>query len=335
MCGEYISMESWDFLDHLGLHLQSMNISHINRLQVSAPNGKIIEQDLSPGGFGISRYVLDSTLANIARSYGVTIEEQTKVNEISFDGHGFMITTSRKNYKADVACGSYGKRSNIDIKWKRRFITKRKSKLNNYVAVKYHVRLPFPDDMIALHNFRNGYCGIVKIEGDKYCLCYLTNAENLQQAGGSIATMEKNVLMRNPHLEKIWNEMEIIYKTPLTISRISFARKKQVDRHVLMVGDAAGMITPLCGNGMSMALHGSKLAAEQMDLFLQKKITRQEMEDRYIENWQHQFDQRLKTGRRIQRLFGHSWLTNSFISIARQSPGLVNFLVKQTHGIPF
>ena len=35
-----------------------------------------------------------------------------------------------------------------------------------------------------------------------------------------------------------------------------------------MVGDAAGMITPLCGNGMSMALHASKIAATQINLFL-------------------------------------------------------------------
>ena len=47
-----------------------------------------------------------------------------------------------------------------------------------------------------------------------------------------------------------------------------------------MIGDAAGMITPLCGNGMSMALHASKLAAEQIDLFLQDRITRQQMEQR-------------------------------------------------------
>jgi flavin-dependent dehydrogenase len=26
-----------------------------------------------------------------------------------------------------------------------------------------------------------------------------------------------------------------------------------------MIGDTAGLITPLCGNGMAMAIHGAKL----------------------------------------------------------------------------
>ena len=84
-------------------------------------------------------------------------------------------------------------------------------------------------------------------------------------------------------------ESEIIYEAPLTISQISFDKKSQVENHVLMIGDAAGMITPLCGNGMSMALHGSKLAAESIHSFLQDHITREAMEQQYGRQWQRHF----------------------------------------------
>jgi flavin-dependent dehydrogenase len=191
VCGEYISYESWDFLQALGLNLTSMGVAHITRLRVSAPNGKMLEQTLPLGGFGISRYTLDDALVQIARSAGVMLEENSKVNDISFDGSAFAIATSKKNYSSKVACGSFGKRSNLDIKWKRMFALNDKSKLSNYVGVKYHVRTSFPVNTIALHNFYNGYCGISKIEGDRYCLCYLTTAENLQRSNGSIAEMEK------------------------------------------------------------------------------------------------------------------------------------------------
>ena len=334
VCGEYISYESWDFLQALGIDLDALNVSHIKRLQVSAPNGKILYHDLPLGGFGISRYLLDHSLARIAASSGVKIEENTRVNDIGFDGSGFSITTTKNNYRSRIACGSFGKRSNIDIKWKRRFVTI-KSRLNNYVAVKYHVRTSFPADTIALHNFYNGYCGISKVEEGKYCLCYLTKSENLLRSDSSITVMEKNILMKNPHLKELFSHAEILYQSPLTISGISFDKKKQVERNVLMIGDAAGMITPLCGNGMSMALHGSKLAAEQIDLFLQHRLTRPQMEQQYIRRWQHEFEKRLKMGRMIQRFFGHTWLTNSFVSVAKSSPRLVNFLVKRTHGAPF
>ena len=84
--------------------------------------------------------------------------------------------------------------------------------------------------------------------------------------------MEERVLMKNPFLKNIFSNAEFLYESPLTISRISFNKKSQVENHVLMIGDAAGMITPLCGNGMSMALHGSKLAFEEINFFLKNKI---------------------------------------------------------------
>lgn len=335
VCGEYISMESWDFLKNLGLDLESMNVSTITHLQVSAVNGKLLEQKLPLGGFGISRYVLDHELVKIARLAGVVVEENTKVNDITFNETGFIVDTLQNSYKAVIVCGSYGKRSNIDIKWKRPFATASGNKLNNYIGVKYHIRTDFPANTIALHNFKNGYCGISKIEAEKYCLCYLTTADNLKKSQGLIPVMERTILSENPYLKKILNESEILFETPLTIAQISFDKKAQVENHVLMIGDAAGMITPLCGNGMSMALHAGKLAAGQVDLFLQGNISRAEMELQYTRSWQQHFAKRLKAGRRIQRLFSRSWLTNFFIATIKHFPGVVNFLIRQTHGKSF
>jgi len=335
VCGEYISLESWDFLVSLGLDLESMNLPIISQLQVSAANGKLLEQKLPLGGFGISRFLLDHRLVQIARSVGVIVQENTKVNDIFFEQSQFSIDASQYGYTAKVVCGSFGKRSNIDIRWKRGFSMAAKNKLNNYIGVKYHIKTDFPANTIALHNFNNGYCGIVKIEEDKYCLCYLTTADNLQKSKGSISEMEQTILVQNPHLKKIFAESEFLYDAPLTISQISFEKKTQVDRHVLMTGDAAGMITPLCGNGMSMALHASKMAAELVHQFLEGRISRVEMEQQYSLQWNREFSRRLRTGRRIQRLFGNKRLINSFISLAKPFPRLVDFLIRQTHGNPF
>ena len=335
VCGEYISLESRDFLISLGLDLKQMNLPVITQLQVSATNGKLLQQKLPLGGFGISRYLLDHTLAQIARSAGVIVEENTKVNNVIPGNENFSLDTSQHTYSAKVVCCSYGKRSNIDIKWKRPFTIAAKNKLNNYIGVKYHIKTNFPADTIALHNFDNGYCGIVKIEDDKYCLCYLTTASNLQKSKSVINIMEQSILVKNPYLKKIFGESEFLYEAPVIISQISFDKKTQVENHVLMIGDAAGMITPLCGNGMSMALHGSKLAAEQIHRFLQDSITRKTMEEQYGRQWQEHFSQRLKVGRWIQRVFGNKWRTDSFISLAKRFPKLVDFLIRQTHGKGF
>ena len=319
----------------LGLDLRSLNVSHIKRLSVSAANGRSFEKELPLGGFGISRYTLDHALAQIAKQKGALLYEQTRVNDIQFSNEKFSIESSKGNFKAKVVVGCFGKRSNLDVKWKRPFIVAKKNKLNNYIAVKYHIRYDFPGDLIALHNFKKGYCGISKVEGDQYCLCYLTTADNLQNSGNDIKKMEQTILSANPHLKKIFDNCEKIRDEPVIISQISFDKKELIKDHVLMVGDAAGMITPLCGNGMSMALHASKIAAEQILKFLKGTISRELMQRTYAADWNENFENRLRTGRMLQRLFNNTWLTTLMIRIGRSFPGLIRALIKKTHGRSF
>jgi menaquinone-9 beta-reductase len=335
VCGEYISFESWNFLEELGVPLSDWNLPMIKRLLVSAPDGKDIEQELPLGGFGISRFKLDASLAEIAQTTGVQIFEQTKVNDIIFKKSLFSIQTYMVRYRARMVCCSFGKRSNLDIKWRRKFTLQKNNKLNNYIGVKYHIQTDFPADLIALHNFNGGYCGISRIEENKYCLCYLTTAKNLQSNGNSIKNMEKNILQCNPYLAKIFSSSIFLQDQPVTISQISFEKKSQVEAHVLFIGDAAGMITPLCGNGMSIALHGSKIAFECSVPFLQGKIDRHEMEQYYADRWNREFSKRIQTGRFIQRFFGDKFLVNLLIRSLKPFPKFINWLIRQTHGQPF
>lgn len=337
VCGEYISLESWNFLEDLGLPLSDMNLPVIKRLLVSAPGGKSLEQALPLGGFGISRYTIDKQLCEIARQAGATIVEGVKITDISFDGKEFTLkaASGTEEYKALMAAGSFGKRSNLDVKWQRPFVQEKPNKLNNYIGVKYHVRCDLPADQIALHNFSNGYCGISQVEGNRHCLCYLTTADNLKRCGNSIKEMERQVLRKNPFLEKIFSSADFIFEQPVTISQISFEKKSQVEDHVLLLGDAAGMITPLCGNGMSMALHASKIAFGVLDAFFQNRVSREDMEASYEARWKKHFAGRLRIGRFIQRFFGDTLLSNLLISAVKPFPRITGWLIRQTHGEPF
>ena len=51
VCGEYISLESWDFLNSLGLDLEKMNLPIITQLQVSAVKWKTIGTKITVGRF--------------------------------------------------------------------------------------------------------------------------------------------------------------------------------------------------------------------------------------------------------------------------------------------
>ena len=335
VCGEYISMESRSFIESLGLNISQLKLPIIKNLIVSSPNGNFIQAPLGMGGFGISRYMLDNQLKEAAEKSGVLVYEETKVNEVIFNDEKFTVKYNGGAINAEIVVGSFGKRSNLDVKWQREFVKRKTNKLNNYIGVKYHIKASSPDDTIALHNFKNGYCGISKIEENKYCLCYLTTAQNLKENHNSVKEMEKNVLFKNPFLKKIFSESEFLLKGPVTISQISFDKKTQIENHVLMLGDAAGMITPLCGNGMSMAMRSAKIAFENIISFLKKEITREKMESQFIFQWQKTFGNRLRNGRMIQKLFSKERSTNLFIQIMKHFPFLIRRMIGMTHGREF
>lgn len=334
VCGEYISMESYSFLQGLGIPLDAMNLPKITRVNVSAPNGTLLERPLDLGGFGISRYTLDHQLAKIAKELGVTVLDGTKVNKVFFENDKFSISTTKGDFTTEIACGAYGKRSTLDVQMQRSFIQKKPSPKNNYIGIKYHITLDYPDDLISLHNFSDGYCGISKVDGNRYCLCYLTTAHNLQQHG-SIAQMEKVVLHQNPFLKDIFTRAEMLYQQPLTISQVTFDKKNAVEGHLLMLGDAAGTIAPLCGNGMSMAMRASFELNKLLNRYFEGTINRHVLESSYTHLWNKQFAFRIKAGKTLQGLFGKATLTNSSISILKRVPFISDKLIAATHGQPF
>lgn len=335
VCGEYISLESKGFLQSLGVPLNDWKVPIIDTLILTAPNGKSHTTKLPLGGFGVSRYLLDSCLANIAQTAGITLLDKTKVEDVTKTGEGFLIRFGGKTITAKICCAAFGKRSNLDVKWGRDFISKQDERLNNYVGVKYHVRTDWKPNLIGLHNFKNGYCGISKIENDRYCLCYMTKASNLKENANNIEQMQQEVLFQNTHLKSIFTNSEKVQDFPVTISQISFSQKSKSENGLLMLGDAAGMITPLCGNGMSIALHTSKIAATLFDQYLQHNLSYEQVLNEYEQQWRLHFGKRLKAGRMLQAFFGSTLLSNVLVATIKALPFLTSPLIRQTHGKPF
>jgi menaquinone-9 beta-reductase len=325
VCGEYISLESWDFLENLGLKLSQMHLPIIKKLQVTSPSGTSLEAPLDLGGFGISRYKLDFELAQIAKKLGVEVLENTKVKDIKKTSEGFEIHTESEIYKTKMAFGSFGKRSNLDVDWKRSFIDKNRTSLNQYVGVKYHIKTDFPKDKIALHNFSDGYCGISAIENDLYCLCYMTTKANLKKSDNSIKLMEDDILSKNTFLSEIFKNSEKVWNQPEVISQISFEKKEQFERQIPLLGDASGMIAPLCGNGMSMAFHGAFLLHNMLE-------SGENLEENYSKKWKENFETRLLVGRTVQRLFGNPLMTDLLVRAMKLTPKLLQVVIRNTHG---
>ena len=129
------------------------------------------------------------------------------------------------------------------------------------MGIKIHARIDFPDDLIQLNSFKNGYCGVSKVEGDRYCICSLAHRDDLRQQG-SLEALQEAVINRNPYQKEIFRNAELLMDKPEVINEVSFEKKQPVENHIFMSGDTAGMIAPLCGNGMTMAIHSAKILSD-------------------------------------------------------------------------
>jgi len=328
VCGEYISNEVLPYLQYLDADPMITGAKKINRFLLSTTRGKTIETTLPLGGFGVSRYKLDHFLLQKAVQNNCTVIQDT-VSDVHFANDTFRVMTKDGNeLAAKIVIGAFGKRSNMDVKLERSFIENK----SPFVAVKMHLKGDFPDDLVALHNFEGGYCGVSQVENGNLNACYISNYKSFQQYK-NIESFQQEVVYKNPHLKKIFETAVPVFEKPLTISQISFSNKTTVEDHILMCGDAAGMIHPLCGNGMAMAIHSAKVASELIiDHFNSKIKTRQELEIAYEQEWNAAFKKRITTGRILQKFFGKDNLARAVMYGLTHIPGVLPAIIKQTHG---
>jgi flavin-dependent dehydrogenase len=330
VCGEYISNEVLPYFQWLNIAVEDLKPTHINTLQFSTISGKTIKADLPLGGFGLSRYALDNYLYQKAIADGCEMIQES-VENIHFTDDVFTITTSKETIiKSKIVLGAYGKRSNIDIQLNRNFIQQK----SPWLAVKAHYGGCFPNSIVGLHNFNGGYCGVSKVEDNRINICYLASYETFKEHKNS-DWYQKEVMEQNPQLKALFQSTKLLFDKPLTISQISFEKKKPVEGHVLMIGDTAGLIHPLCGNGMAMAIHSAKIAAEVIDDFLKEKIkSRATLEQNYTQQWNQTFKTRLQIGRLLASILLKPKLSDLVFRIVMIAPFLLPLIIKSTHGKP-
>jgi flavin-dependent dehydrogenase len=330
VCGEYVSNECKPFLQRNEIYPEEFSPPQINRFQLSSSSGRVSQIPLDLGGFGISRFSFDHFLYQKARALGVNFLLTEEVQAVQFQDHRFWVSTEARQLECDVVIGAFGKRSRLDGFLKRKFMSRR----SPYAGVKYHLKSDNPSHLISLHNFAGGYCGMSNVEQNITNLCYLTHRDNLRKYG-SISAMEEAVLFKNPLLKDIFKNSQFLFTRPEVINEISFETKDPVEQHVLMAGDAAGMITPLCGNGMAMAVRAAGMVTDQVFAFCEGKISREEMERAYDRQWRKEFSRRLWNGRQIQKLFGNAFTSNMAVNLALHVRPVADTIVRNTHGEVF
>jgi flavin-dependent dehydrogenase len=329
VCGEFLSPECSVILDQLGIRLLQ-GAAPIQVVSITAPDSTNWETHLPDTAWGISRSAFDAALAEHARSLGVEVREGTTVTDVRGSLlTGFHLQTrttlNREQVRAQIVIATYGKRSVLDRVFKRRFF----DEAQPYVALKAHFHGPRLPGRIELHTFPGGYCGMSEIEDGRVNVCLLTQ-ESIFARHNAVEAFVDWMQSVNPCLGRRLSHAEPVGDHWLSIAQVSFARKEIVANDILMAGDAAGLIVPLAGDGIAMALQSGRLAASHSANFLSGKCGAAELRQRYVGDWQRQFDARLRLGRALQAIMLRPRLLSLGLRLLTAAPPVADCLVRHT-----
>lgn len=330
-CGEFMSPETREMLEYLGVHLQvqELNPAAMDHASIVMPHGGAITAPLPGKATGISRYELDRLLHENAVSAGAEIVTGSTVTEIrKRDDHRYEVETRQGNeqirYEARAVIGAYGTK-------KPRGVASAETYRDDtvYVGVKSHYSGIAVPSRVELYFCEGGYVGISPIENGKVNVAALLTLSSVQGSGKSVPEILKAASRSNNTLTERLAEGEPVPETQVSIAPLRLSDRPEPWSQYPHIGDALLMLPPLCGDGMSVALRSSLLCSGWTDKYLNGEINFAQWQNQYTHEAHRTFAQLLRRARRIQNLaFAKS--NRFYPGIVRMVPGLASYIVKAT-----
>ncbi len=331
VCGEFLSPECVAALDTLGLRpaFDAQRPVPITRTSVTTPDSGSWSRALPATAYGLSRYALDALLADAAANVGVTVRTGTTVTGVSGSlDNSFTVQTRHETAAFRIVIGAYGKRSRLDHTLDRPFVRRDAG----FVGLKMHYDGPSTADRVELHAFDGGYCGLSHVEDGAVNLCLLARSDRLT-AAGSISAFVAWMGQQNPALGAWLRDATPRLDRWQAIAQVSFAHKAPVKHDLLMTGDAAGLISPLAGDGMGMAFDGGLLAAHHTHAYLREAASATTLRHDYAAAWEHQFRERLRVGGLLQRVMLRPSVLSLGLRAVNVVPSLGDLFIAKTRNL--
>ncbi|NNE33612.1 MAG: NAD(P)/FAD-dependent oxidoreductase [Rhodothermales bacterium] len=332
LCGEFLSGDGTALLEQLDLEGAVMKAGAvpIDRCLVSSVDGALFEASLPGRPLSISRSRFDETLIHEAERSGVTTHTGVEVVGIAGSlSEGFRISTRDGVLEAGVVICAFGRSSSLERRLGR---TTTNAESDPLVAFKAHYEGPFDKGVVELHSFAGGYCGIQCIEDSLVNVCWIARASVLREAGGKPDGMVSAVFPANDLLAKRMSRLERVNDGFLAVSQLNFRARSSIEGDLLLAGDSAGMIAPMCGDGMSMAISGGALVARLVEAFAGGRIDADEMKSRYQSSWRRSYRTRMWLGRLLHLGYERAIVSRVGVGLCARVPALGQWLIQATRG---
>ncbi len=339
VCGEFLSPESMSCLEALGCEeaFYSHRPPAIECVRLTTPTRRQATLALPATARGLSRRRLDHLLFEHARQQGVFAVDSAFVRQINSvtKRRSQLVIEDRKDdphhchrIDADIVVVAHGRRSPLD-RILQRPCFKHHSPL---VAFKRHHRVvrgghcPPLDGLVELHTFDGGYCGVSFVEDDVVNVCTLFDRRILDRATDFSPDKAFDLIAhQTPFLARRLHTLEPCDSPTLATAPIPLTNRQVANNHLLYVGDAAGMIAPLAGDGQSMALEGGLYLARLIDHTFPIPPSTP-----WRSHWRRHYTPRITLGRWLQAALTRPTVAALAIRLVQRLPRLGDALLHWT-----
>jgi flavin-dependent dehydrogenase len=265
VCGEFISSESLNMLK-CAIPAATDGGATIRSAEFVSQRGRVLAFPLPHSCLGLSRRVLDWSLWQSAQSLGADARAGVaarKVSRMVGAGQRFweIETEDGERHCARrllAACGRWWRLEGLASPVEAHKV----DCSGEWLGAKAHFRGVAPRDVVEMYFFPGGYCGLAPIEEGLYNACCLVRTSLSKQATANVnhfASWLRQVA-NSPALAERLRAAAQVGPTVAT-APVQPKRGRPVQQDVTLAGDAAGFLDPFTGEGISMALHGGRLAA--------------------------------------------------------------------------
>jgi flavin-dependent dehydrogenase len=275
VCGEFVSGEAALYLDDLGVDLTALGAVRLRAVRLCA--GRHVARAALPfPAYSVSRRVLDETLLRAAAERGADIRRGRGVRTLApREDRWIAVLDDGATVAADEVFLATGKH---DLRgWRRRPGTQ-----NDLIAFKLHWRLA-PDAAaelgagVELMLFPGGYAGLEPVEDDRTNLCLVVKRAQFAALGQRWEALLAAMRAASPLLERRLAGAVACTDRPFAIASIPYGhveygdveygyaergRVASASRGPWRVGDQAAVIPSFAGDGIAIALHSARLAAD-------------------------------------------------------------------------
>ncbi|XP_060579987.1 conditioned medium factor receptor 1-like [Ruditapes philippinarum] len=299
-CGDAVCKTAIEILMEMGIYEQLIceKKAHISDSGGMCSPGGLSYIGRSKEGYGevpaalaCKRILLDEAIAMAAKRMGADLKEEQPVADAKFDSNTGLWTVSIEEsdvtFTARVLVCADGAPSRLATKLG--IVTQPPASTcsRSYVEGGTH---KFKADGVVFYNkdLLPGYAALFRHPNDvlNYC-CYIIPG-NPKCVPDDIAYWHEHLMKEDPNISRALGNDYKIERMKAASLRLG-GEKFSYDTHCIVVGDAAGMIDPLTGEGIHHAMEGGKLAAHFLDEVITHGNYDREVMSIFHDRWMERF----------------------------------------------